>query len=198
MEIHYCMTRRDAWRSNLYLLSHQPTAWLPFLIAPVLWTWFCYWQFIPLQHSVYLHSGHGWWLPVVFLLYFCLFSLCIMGGTQARIKKCYPEAISKPTTATILMPECLHDSRRKHRGNNTIVILPMTVAWENIHEIVWHEGDIYFRRKNGHNFVPRTAFDDLREGQRFYQQAVSCWQAAKNKASAEDGNVWPPAPRLGA
>ena len=198
MEIHYCMTRSDAWRSYLYPLWHRPTAWISFLIAPVIWTWFCYWQFLPLQQSLHTHSKHEWWLPAIFLFYFCLFSCCMMGGTKSKINKCYPETISEPMTATTLTPECLHDSRRYHKGSRTIVVMPMTVSWKDIHEIVWHEGDIYFRRKNGHNFVPYTAFDDSREGQRFYQQAVSYWNAAKQGTSsaAEPEGVWPPAPRL--
>lgn len=197
MEVHYCMTRRDAWRSNLYLFSHQPLKWMLFLLGPALWTWFCYWQFVPLQHSLYLHSRHGWWLPAVFLFYFCLYSCCIMGGTKSKINKCYPETMSEPMTATTLMPECLHDSRRKYGGNKTIIIVPVTVAWKDIREVVWHEGDIYFRRRNGHNFVPHTAFDDAREGQQFFQQAVFYWKAVKygTPTPPEDAAVWPPAPR---
>ena len=132
LEVTYELTPEDAWRSNLYLLWHQPRAWTHFLIAPVLWTWFCYWQFVPLQHSLYLHSGHGWWLPAVFLFYFCLFSFCIIGGTSSKINKCYPEAICEPITATTLTPEWLHDSRRKYEGNKTIIVMPMTVAWKDI------------------------------------------------------------------
>ena len=197
VEVRYCTTRQDVWSSTLYLLPRSPLPLSVGIVLPaVMTTWFAYWQWPALQTSLYLHSKHGWWLPAVFLSLLCIFFFSTLGELRAKLKRLYPELPGDLVSITRLAPEGLHDTRRK-MNDGELVIEPMMVPWKIVRTIIWQEGDIYFLRRNGSNIVPRTAFDDKRESQQFYQQAVSLWNAARYGAPVpvEEAATWPPAPR---
>lgn len=196
MEIAYRITRSDAWRCKLHVLSGQPTVWIYFLLTPALATWYAYWQFPLLQSSLHLYSAHWWRLPSVFLWIFCTLVFPSLAGIRNKVIKFYPDTESNPINVTVLTSEHLCDAGRKVVGGR-IVLLPADIPWIDIKKIWWHRGDVYFRRKNGYNIIPRTAFDDPRQGQVFYDTATAYWRSAKSGLPVtQDGEVWPPPPRL--
>jgi len=72
--------------------------------------------------------------------------------------------------------------------------------WTEITAIRLHHGDFYFwiGGTKG-NFIPRSAFDDRRDAQQFFDLAQSYWQSAKTGVEIPSfQDVWPPAPRSGA
>lgn len=203
MEIRYCMTRAEAWRFNSRILFRNRANWVVWALNPAGITWLTYWQYPSVQASLHLRSSHIWWLPAVFLgtygIGVGLWSALIWKLADSH----YPNADPPLVSTTVLTPDGLLDTQRKLVGRQ-LSLTQIHILWEDISRIYQQDGDIYFQRKAGAhkagtNVIPRSAFDNPREGQRFYEQAVAYWNAAKHGVllPTEDAAVWPPAPRPG-
>ena len=202
MEIRYCMTRREAWRFNSRMLFRQWIIWVLFAFFAAMMTGSAFWQPPAAQTSPYVHPPNIWWIPVTFLGIYSVFVVGCSALIWGFVGSYYPDTKPPLLSMTVLTPEGLQDTQRKIVAGQ-LSLMPIYIPWHDVTRI-YRQGvtqtylqnsDIYFQRKTGCNVIPRAAFDDPREAQQFYEQALSLWNAANHGASVpgEDTAVWPPA-----
>ena len=185
MEITYNITRADQWRLNLYVMFHRWQTTLNFLVTPILWAIF----------SAYFALGRERSLRAVLIgLFIGAFGGAALNALVlwASILKRLPTPATRRVCTTLITPEFFRDTEPKK---------VMEYRWVQITDIRLHDGDFYFWVGGiKGNFIPRSAFANPREGHLFYETAMTFWRSARAGRSVpgpQDGEVWPPPPRLG-
>ena len=181
MELTYCSTYWDILRCSLYSLSQRRELLLLLALSVV--------------SSAFSSGRHysrlGWAAFPIAAVVWVVIIAAIFGITLNLLvffRLLTPKA--KRVCTTTLTPEGITDvTLRKTKS----------LPWSAISEIRFHQGDIFlFRKGKDSMFVPRSAFTGLPEAQKFYQQNVRLWNAAKQGQAVsvpQDNTVWPPAPR---
>lgn len=185
MEITYNSTRGDHWRCNLYVMSHRVQTALLLFIAPAIWAiGFAYITAV-IERNVRAVS--------------IAFFVGLYGGVALNalllhqmILKRLPTPTTRRVCTTLITPGFFRDTAPEK---------VMEYRWAQITDIRLHDGDFYFWLGGTKgNFIPRSAFDNPREGQHFYETAMAYWHSAKSGQPVpfpQDGEVWPPPPRFG-
>lgn len=183
MEVSYSSTRSDQWRCNLYVMFHRPQMVVSLLVVPIYFTILL----------AFTWGKAGWWgILSAFAVSFGGWALLNWLVLWAQVKRRLPTPTTQRICTTLITAEFFRD---------TVPERVMQYAWSQITEIRLHQGDFYFwvGATKG-NFIPRGAFSDPREGQAFFDTAVAYWQSAKfgqPTPAPQEGEVWPPPPRLG-
>lgn len=184
MEITYSSTRCDQWRCNLYSILLRPQSCRNLLVFLVL-TALCHaWLARPSSRVL------GWEMLLIFMVALLGAILIHALLLHAEIAIRLPTPVSQRICTTRISPASFQD-----------IMLEKTLEyrWDQITDIRLRGGDFYFWIGDTKaNFIPKTAFDDRRDAQLFFETAVQYWRAAKSGQAAvlpsRDG-VWPPAPR---
>jgi hypothetical protein len=183
MEVTYSTTRSDQWRCHLYVMFHRGQSVFGFVFTPAMLALVYIYSMPPMQRNmrgllIALLAAFGGWAAFHGLI------------LHAMILKRLPTPTTRRVCTTLITPEFFRD---------TVPEKVMEYPWAQISDIRLHDGDFYFWLGGTKgNFIPRSAFDNPREGQHFYETAMAYWHSAKSGSPVpQDGEVWPPPPRLG-
>lgn len=165
MEVTYNMSRADQWRCNLYVMLHRPSTVGGLLIGPlIVAAWLLY-----LYHSGTPHHP----LRVVAVILIVVLSISWYLALFAFMLKRYIDAKTpRADSQRICTTSITADGVRDVTPDQTQLLV-----WKDVKTIRFHKGDIYFWRAMAGLIVPRGAFGDTNEAQRFYQTALDFWRS---------------------